>query len=169
MFTYSPLEKIIVYKITPFKSLYTLDSSHWVVTWMIHSYVFFCLVIVVHESLVCPEQLNFLLFFWKSFSHRGQLSDNWGTTEGQLKDSYATITEGSNAHWCSRRKNHARAGGWKLLNKMKMCTFFLFCLNVFFSLFSTGLQKLQKIVSCFPEDKISSMYPDLQINKTFLS
>ncbi len=28
---------------------------------MIHSCVF-CLVIVVHESLVCPEQLNFLLF-----------------------------------------------------------------------------------------------------------
>ncbi len=28
---------------------------------MIHSCVF-CLVIVVHESLVCPEQLNFLFF-----------------------------------------------------------------------------------------------------------
>ncbi len=27
--------------------------------------VFLCLVIVVHESLVCPEQLNCLLFFWK--------------------------------------------------------------------------------------------------------
>ncbi len=27
--------------------------------------VFFCLVIVVHESLVCPEQLNCLLFFRK--------------------------------------------------------------------------------------------------------
>ncbi len=27
--------------------------------------VSFCLVIVVHESLVCPEQLNFLLFFGK--------------------------------------------------------------------------------------------------------
>ncbi len=27
--------------------------------------VFFCLVIVVHESLVCPEQLNRLLFFRK--------------------------------------------------------------------------------------------------------
>ncbi len=26
-----------------------------------------CLVIVVHESLVCPEQLNFLLFFGKIF------------------------------------------------------------------------------------------------------
>ncbi len=27
--------------------------------------VFFCLVIVVHESFVCPEQLNCLLFFGK--------------------------------------------------------------------------------------------------------
>ncbi len=31
---------------------------------------------------------------------------------GQLRDSYATITEGSNAHWCSRRKNHALRG-WR--------------------------------------------------------
>ncbi len=31
---------------------------------MIDSCVF-CLVLVVHESLVCPEQLNFLLFFWR--------------------------------------------------------------------------------------------------------
>ncbi len=31
---------------------------------MIHSCVF-CLVIVFHESLVCPEQLNYLLFFRK--------------------------------------------------------------------------------------------------------
>ncbi len=31
--------------------------------------------------------------------------------------------------------------------------------------FSTALQKLQMIVTCFPEDRISSMYPDLQIFK----
>ncbi len=31
---------------------------------------------------------------------------------GELRDSYATITRGSNRHWCSRRKNHAlRARG----------------------------------------------------------
>ncbi len=29
--------------------------------------------------------------------------------------------------------------------------------------FSTVLQRLQKIVTCFPEDKISYIYPDLQI------
>ncbi len=32
---------------------------------MIHSCVFFCLVIVVHESLVCPEQLKCMLLFGK--------------------------------------------------------------------------------------------------------
>ncbi len=65
--------------------------------------LFFCLVIVVHESLDCPEQLNFLLFFrqilqlpqilWLSFLCMWTLSnsdcmilnpsfyteDNWGT------------------------------------------------------------------------------------------
>ncbi len=61
---YSPQEKIIVefIKITPFKSLHTLDSvllPEW------STAVFFCLVIVVHESLVCPDQLNCLLFFRK--------------------------------------------------------------------------------------------------------
>ncbi len=121
------------------------DSSE---IWVIHSCLFFvCLVIVVHESLVCPEQfncqqINRLLFFRKilqvpqilicpAFLCIWTLSNNdcmilrsifshWG----QLRDSRATITEGS---------NHAlRARGWKLLNRMEMCTFFLFCLNVIF-------------------------------------
>ncbi len=87
---------------------------------------------------------------------------------GQLRDSFATITEGSNAHWCPRRKNHAlRARVWKLLNRMKMYIFFLFCLNIILFLFSTALQKLQKIVTCFPKDKLSYIYPDLQIQKVF--
>ncbi len=48
-------------------------------------------------------------------------------------ETISTITEGSNAHWCFRRKNHAlRAGAWKLLNWMEMCKFFLFCLNIIF-------------------------------------
>ncbi len=125
---YSPQEKIIVefIKITPFKSLHTLDSvllPEW------STAVFFCLVIVVHESLVCPDQLNCCGSSEKSFrSHKffafpaflciWTLSNNdcmilrsifshWG----QPRDSYATITEGSNAHWCSRRKNHALRGG----------------------------------------------------------
>ncbi len=38
--------------------------------------------------------------------------------------------------------------------------------HIFFS-FSAALQRLQKIVTCFPEDKISYIYPDLQIQKVF--
>ncbi len=48
---------------------------------------------------------------------------------------------------------------------MEMCTFFLFCLNIIFVSFSTALQRLQKIVKCFPEDKKSQIYPDLEIQK----
>ncbi len=54
----------------------------------------------------------------------------------------------------------------KPLNRMKMCTFLLFCLNI---IFSTALQMLQKRVTCFPEDKISYIYPDLQVQKVFTS
>ncbi len=57
---------------------------------------------------------------------------------------------------------------YELLNRMEMCIFFLFCLNIIYIfLFSTALQKLQKIVTCFPEDKLFSIYPDLQIQKVF--
>ncbi len=113
--------------------------------------VFYCLVIVVHESLVCSEQLNCCCSSEKSFSSHKLfdfpaflciwiLSNNdcmilrsifshWG----QLRDSYAAITEDSNTHWCSRRKKPCiKSRGWKLLNRMEMCTFFLFCLNIIF-------------------------------------
>jgi len=69
-------------------------------------------------------------------------------------------------NWGTWKKHALRARAWNILNRMKMCIFSLFCLNVFFYfLFSTALQKLQKIVTCFPEDKLSSIYPDLQIQK----
>ncbi len=88
------------------------------------------------------------------FSHRGQLNDL-----------YAAITEYSNTHWCSRRKKHAlRARAWKLLIRMKMCIFLVLHKYQIFP-FSTDLQKLQKIVTCFPEDKLSYIYSDLQIQK----
>ncbi len=126
MFTCSPQEKIIVEfikmtlsKVYTHLILNTVLFSEW------STAVFLCLVIVVHESLVCPEQLNCLLFSRKIlrsqklfgcpaflciwtlsnidcmilrfvFSHRGQ-----------VRDSFTTITEDSNTHWCSRRKNHA--------------------------------------------------------------
>ncbi len=97
----------------------------------------FCLVIVVHESLVCPEQLNCLLFFRKILQVQQilwfssifvylnpfqQWLYDFEIYLFTLRDSYATITEDLNAHWSSRRKKHAlRAGAWKLLNRIKMC------------------------------------------------
>ncbi len=87
---------------------------------------------------------------------------------GQLRDSNTTIKKGSNIQWCSRRKHDAlRAGGWKRLTWMKMSTFFLFCRNIYFFPFSTALPKQQKILACFPEDKLSTIYLDLQIQKVF--
>ncbi len=85
--------------------------------------------------------------------------DNWGT-RAKLK--------GSNIHWCSRRKHDAlRAGGWKLLNRIKMSTFFLFVEKKIFYPFITALWKQQKILACFLEDKLSTIYLDLQIQKVF--
>lgn len=88
-------------------------------------------VMVVHESLVCPEKVKLPAVLQKNPSgptdslgcqhllHIWTFSDNdymilrsifshWG----QPRDSYTTITEGSSVHWCSRRNNHAvRVGG----------------------------------------------------------
>ncbi len=64
------------------------------------------------------------------------------------EDSNTTITEDSITHWCSRRRNHALREPWKLLNRMTMCIFFLFCLNIIFT-FRKKLQKIQKISYMF--------------------
>ncbi len=46
---------------------------------------------------VCLNPFQQWLWFWDPFfSHRGQ-----------LRYSFAIITEDSNTHWCSRKKNHA--------------------------------------------------------------
>ncbi len=86
---------------------------------------------VVHESLVCPEQLNVLLLFGKILQLPKffgfpkclciwTLSDNdcmilrsIFSHRGQQRDTFATITEVSNTHWCSRRKNmHHNSWKW---------------------------------------------------------
>ncbi len=54
-----------------------------------------------------------------------------------------------------QEKHVIKSRGWKLLNRMKMC------------LTNTALQKLQKILTCFPEDKISYIYSDIQIKKIY--
>ncbi len=135
--------------------LNTVLSPEW------SSAVFVCLVIVVRESLVCPEQLNCLLFFrkilqltqilclfsifvylnsfqqWDQYFHT---EDNWGTHMKLLKK----------IQKLQKDKPCIKAGGWKLLN-----IFFLIILPKYHILFSTALQKLQNILTCFPEDKIS--------------
>ncbi len=118
---------------------------------------FFCLVIVVHESLVCPEQLNCLLFFRKilqvpqilwfssifvNLNNDCMISRSIFSYRGQPRDSYATITEDSNTHWCSRRKNHA-LGRENIWTEKDVYIFLVFPIYDIFS-FSTALQKLQK-------------------------
>ncbi len=48
---------------------------------------------------------------------------------------------------------------------MKMSTFFLFCINIIIFTFSTALRKKQKIFACFPEEKLSTIYLDHQIEQ----
>ncbi len=40
-------------------------------------------------------------------------------------------------------------------------------LNIYIFPFITALRKQQKILACFPEDKLSTIYLDLQIQKVF--
>ncbi len=118
----SPQEKIIVefIKMTPFQKLHTLNLNTVLLPDDPQLFLF-CLLIVVHESLVCPEQLNFLLFFRKNPSApTNSLVFQlfcvlepllWNdcmilrfkcSNRGQLRDSFAFIIEDSNAHWCSQ-------------------------------------------------------------------
>ncbi len=55
--------------------------------------------------------------------------------------------------------------GVKTFEQDEAVQFFYFVEILFFSPFSTALRKQQKIVSCFPEDKLSTIYLDLQIQK----
>ncbi len=138
MFTYTPQEQIITefIKMTPFKSW--PFNRNIVFRFLVDPWLFFCVVIVVHESCVGPEQFNCLLFFRKipssctffsfpaSSAYLNLFQNGLYVFEIHLftllRDSFATITEDSNTHWCSRRKKHAlRAGVWKLFNRMEMC------------------------------------------------
>ncbi len=123
----------------------------------------FCFVIV------CSEQLNYLLFFRKILHVLRILQFPsifcifepfpavtvwfWDqrTTEW-LKHNYKNV---SIIHWYSRGKRFG----------VSKC--FLYWWNIFyFLLFSTALRKQQNIFACFPEDKLSTIYLDLQIQKS---
>ncbi len=90
------------------------------------------------------------IWFWDPSFHT---EDNRGTHH------LATIIEGSNEP-SSRRKNHAlRARGWKLLNRMEMCTFFLFCLNIIFFLLVLPFRSYRRYLHVFQdEQKISRQF-----------
>ncbi len=70
------------------------------------------------------------------------------------------LKKGLNIHRCSRKKPDA-------LRDRRMSKFFLFCRNIIFFPFITALWKQQKLFACFPEDKLSTIYLDLQIQKVF--
>ncbi len=144
-------------------------------------------MIVVHESHVCPEQLNCLLFFRKILQvpqilwfssifvylnpfqqwlydfeiHLFHTEDNWGT-HMQLLQKVQTLTD-----WCSRRKKHTlRAGEWKLFEFEDQGKFNSFCLlgnkTIFCSLWRAVLNEKIWYLS-----KIRKMYTSPFCSKVF--
>ncbi len=102
----------------------------------------------VHESIVCPEQLNCLLSFRKIlqlpqiifvFQHFCVFEpfptmtvwfwDPSFHTEGLICNYYRRFKR---SLMLQKEKTCIISRGWKLLNRMKMCTVFLFCLNIIF-------------------------------------
>ncbi len=67
MFTCSPQDKTIaeIIKITPFKKFGKPNTLNTVWGYLDDLRLFLCFVMVVHESLVSSEQLNWALFFRK--------------------------------------------------------------------------------------------------------
>ncbi len=163
MFTCSPQEKIIVefIKNNPDQKF----TSPWFLIVLLPEWsttVFF-FVIVVHESLVCPEQLNVLLFFRKILNFPQIL---WFSCIVVYLKPFQQWLYASEIHLFTPRTTeglicnyYRRFKRSLMLQKEK---------NMIFFSFSTALQRLHKIVTCFREDKISSIYPDLQIQKVFI-
>ncbi len=59
-------------------------------------------------------------------------------------------------------KQYNKSQGCKLLNRIKMCTFLLFYLNIYIYYIKKNLHcplEATEYNYCFPEDKISSIYP----------
>ncbi len=62
-------------------------------------------------------------------------------------------------HYSRRKYDALRAGRLKTFEQDDVYIFLFLNIYIFFS-FSTALQKLQNILTCFPEGKISKFYPD---------
>ncbi len=127
------------------------NTSHTMMCTILKESLFF--LIVVHESLVCPEQLNCLLFFRKSlqvpqilwfssivvYFNPFQL---WlydfeihlftpRTTEGLICICYRRF---KHSLMLQKEKTCIKSQGVKTFEQkeLKMCIFFLFCLNIIF-------------------------------------
>ncbi len=85
--------------------------------------------------------------------------DNWGTQTQLLKRFKHSLM-------LQRKHDALRAGGWKLLNRMKISNFFLLLKYIFFSIYYCP-SKQQKILACFPEDKLSTNLPWSSNSKSF--
>ncbi len=101
------------------------------------------------KSFRCHKLLLFFLCIWTLSNNDCMVLRSIFSHRGQLRDSFASITEDSNTHWCSRRKNHALRAFWTFEQNEGICIFFLFCLNIIFFLFSTALQFSRRQIKSF--------------------
>ncbi len=113
---------------------------------------------LVFQAFLCIWTLsnNDCMILRSIFSHWGQLMDSRNYYR-RFKHSLMLQKEKRSIKRIYKTWKPKR---WKLLNRMKMCTFFLFCLDIFFFFsFSTALQELQKIlylhVSQKPKKKLN--------------
>ncbi len=60
-----------------------------------------------------------------------------------------------------------KSRGVKTFEQDEDLQIFLILLKYLFFSFSTALRQQQMILACFPEDKLSTIYLDLQIQKVF--
>jgi len=122
MFTCSPQEKIVEFiKKIKFKNLNLLKKN--------------CLVIVVHESLVCPEQLNVLLSFGKILQLTLILWFSSIFVYFVYCNYYRRFKLIIIVNYYRRFKRslmiQKEKPCIKPLNRIKMFTFFLLCLNIY--------------------------------------
>ncbi len=86
------------------------------------------------------------------------------TTEGLIYNYYRRF---KHSLMPQKEKPCIKTRGVKTFEQNKDVYIFLVLANYIFFSFSTDLQRLQKILTSFPEDKISYIYPDLHIKKRF--
>ncbi len=86
------------------------------------------------------------------------------TTEGLICNYYRRF---KHSLMLQMEKSCIKSQGVNTFEQNEDVYFFLVLHKYHIFSFSTALQKLQKIVICFPEDKLSKIYPALQILKVF--